>query len=112
MSDPNDPFAGQAGAASSEDYMQPHRGGKVLVFGILGIALCFIFGIMSWSMGSKDLAAIDAGRMDPAGRGITRAGLVCGKIGTFVNAAYFILMIFYIIWLVSMVSSAQRYPAY
>ena len=112
MSDLNDPFAGQAGGSAGE-YMQPHRGGKVLIFGILGIALCFIFGILAWSMGNKDLAAIDSGRMDPAGRGVTRAGLICGKIGTFVNAAYCVLMIFYIAWIVSMVSSVQqRYPAY
>jgi hypothetical protein len=112
MNDLNDPFAGQAGSSVGE-YMQPHRGGKVLVFGILGIALCFIFGILAWTMGNKDLAAMDSGKLDPAGRGKTRAGLICGKIGAFVNSAYLIFMIFYIAWIVSMVTSAQqRYPAY
>jgi hypothetical protein len=108
MSNLNDPFAGQAGATAGEELL-PHRGGKVLVFGILGIALCFVLGIVAWSMGSKDLAAIDSGRMDPAGRGVTRAGLICGKIGTFVNAAYCVVMMIYIVWFVGLIISSNRY---
>jgi len=62
--------------------VQPHRGTMVLVFGILGLLCCFIFGIIAWVMGSNDLKEIDAGRMDPSGRGITQAGQICGIIAT------------------------------
>jgi len=58
----------------------PHRGVLILVFGILGFVLCFPFGIVAWGMGSTDLKAMDAGRMDPEGRALTRAGQVLGII--------------------------------
>jgi len=60
--------------------LQPHRGVLILVFGILGFVLCFPFGIVAWVMGSTDLKAMDAGRMDPEGRALTRAGQVLGMI--------------------------------
>jgi hypothetical protein len=52
----------------------------ILVFGILGILCCFIFGIVAWAMGNGDLREMDAGRMDPAGRGLTQAGKICGIV--------------------------------
>jgi hypothetical protein len=60
--------------------MRPHRGVLVLVFGILGLVCCMIFGIVAWVMGSSDLREMDAGRMDPSGRGLTQAGKICGII--------------------------------
>ena len=33
-------------------------------------------------MGNNDLQQIDAGQMDPTGKGITNAGKICGIIGT------------------------------
>jgi hypothetical protein len=61
-------------------HMKPHRGAMILVFGILGLVICAILGIVAWVMGNADLAEMDAGRMDPSGRGITQAGKVCGMI--------------------------------
>jgi len=60
--------------------IRPHRGVLVLVFGIVGIVCCLIFGIIAWVMGSSDLREMDAGRMDPSGRGLTQAGKICGII--------------------------------
>ena len=60
----------------------PHRGALILTFGILGIACCFPFGIAAWIMGNTDLAQIEAGMMDPSGKGTTNAGRICGIIGT------------------------------
>jgi len=60
--------------------MRPHRGVLILVFGILGLVCCMIFGIVAWVMGSSDLREMDAGRMDPSGRGLTQAGKICGII--------------------------------
>ncbi len=62
--------------------LRPHRGGVVLALGILGIVVCFICGIVAWVMGNNDLREIDAGVMDPSGRGLTQAGKICGMIGT------------------------------
>jgi hypothetical protein len=58
----------------------PHRGVLVLVFGILGIVCCFAFGIAAWVMGNGDIAEMDAGRMDPSGRGLTLAGKIVGIV--------------------------------
>ena len=60
--------------------MRPGRGGMILTFGILGVVICIIFGIMAWVMGKADLAEMDAGRMNPADRGLTQAGYILGII--------------------------------
>ncbi|MGB7768587.1 MAG: DUF4190 domain-containing protein [Verrucomicrobiia bacterium] len=62
--------------------MKPHRGTLVLVFGILSLVICAPLGIAAWIMGSGDLKEMDAGTMDPSGRGTTQAGKICGIIGT------------------------------
>ena len=62
--------------------MKPHRGTLILILGILSLVVCAPLGIAAWVMGSSDLKEIDAGTMDPAGRGTTQAGKICGIIGT------------------------------
>lgn len=62
--------------------MKPHRGTLILVLGILGLVVCAPLAIAAWVMGSGDLKQIDAGTMDPSGRGTTQAGKICGIIGT------------------------------
>jgi len=62
--------------------MKPHRGTVILVLGILGLVLCMPLGIVAWIMGSADLKDMDAGTMDPSGRGNTNAGKICGMIAT------------------------------
>ena len=69
--------------------LQPHRGVVVLVLGILGIAVCFICGIVAWVMGKNDLRQIDAGIMDPSGRGMTQAGKICGMVSVILVIAVF-----------------------
>ena len=54
----------------------------ILTFGILGIACCFPLGIAAWIMGNNDMQQIEAGMMDPTGKGTTNAGKICGIIGT------------------------------
>jgi hypothetical protein len=62
--------------------MKPHRGTLILVLGILGMVVCGPLAIAAWVMGSGDLKEMDAGTMDPGGRGTTQAGKICGIIGT------------------------------
>tara|TARA_X000001036_G_scaffold95981_2_gene88703 strand:+ start:4480 stop:4740 length:261 start_codon:yes stop_codon:yes gene_type:complete len=52
----------------------------ILVFGILGLITCFPLGIAAWVMGNGDLKKMDAGVMDPDGRGSTQAGKIIGMI--------------------------------
>lgn len=63
-------------------HFAPHRGALILTFGILSIVCCFPFGIAAWIMGNNDMQQIEAGMMDPSGKGITNAGKICGIIGT------------------------------
>jgi hypothetical protein len=62
--------------------MKPHRGTLVLVLGILGLVVCQPVGIAAWVMGAADLKEMDAGTMDPSGRGTTQAGKICGMIAS------------------------------
>jgi hypothetical protein len=80
--------------SSSRRGLAPHRGGLILVFGIVGLVsnglilgcgvfallICLPFGIAAWVMGHNDLREMAAGRMDPEGEGLTRAGKVIGII--------------------------------
>ena len=73
--------------------MKTHRGTLILVLGILGIVLCFPLAIVAWVMGKQDLKEMDAGTMDPSGRGNTNAGRICGMIGTLLAAVGLVLIL-------------------
>lgn len=73
--------------------MRPHRGTMILVLGILGIVLCMICGIIAWVMGNADLREMQAGRMDRTGEGLTKAGKICGMIGTILWGLYLVFNI-------------------
>ena len=73
--------------------LQPHRGVMILVFGILGLVICMIFGIVAWVMGSGDLRAMAEGRMDPTGEGLTKAGRICGMISVALTIVVFVIWI-------------------
>lgn len=62
--------------------LKPHRGSTILVLGILSLVVFAPLGIAAWIMGNSDLKEIDAGYMDPTGRGQVQAGRVCGMIAT------------------------------
>ena len=69
--------------------MRPHRGTAILVLGIISllpICVGWILGIIAWVMGNTDLREMDAGRMDPSGRGNTQAGKICGMISVIYHA--------------------------
>ena len=77
--------------------LKPHRGTTVLVLGIIGIACCMICGIIAWVMGNNDLKEMDAGIMDPEGRGLTQGGKICGMVSVGLN------IIFLLIWIAVMI---------
>jgi len=96
------PTAPYAPAVGSDGRMlKPHRGTLVLVMGILSLVVCGVFGPIALSMGRNDLAEIDAGLMDPSGRGTVNAGRICGIIGTII----LVLQILYIVFIIVVVAS-------
>jgi hypothetical protein len=73
--------------------MKPHRGVLILVFGILSLVVCQLFGIAAWVMGNTDLQEMDNGWMDPTGRDMTKAGRICGMVGTSLLILQVVVMI-------------------
>ena len=73
--------------------MKPHRAVVILVFGILSFVVCPFFGIAAWVMGNNDLQEMDNGWMDPSGRDMTKAGRICGMVGTGLLAIQLIAII-------------------
>jgi len=69
-----------AAGRRNRSFHTPHRGALILVFGILSWVVCPIFAVVAWVMGNQDLKEMDAGRMDPEGRGLTLAGKIIGII--------------------------------
>ncbi len=74
-------WTGRSAHAPPRRY-QASKSGTVLTFGILSLALCGLFGPFAWSMGAGELRRIDAGEVDPGGRGSAQAGMICGMIAT------------------------------
>ncbi|MEZ6319129.1 MAG: hypothetical protein R3B49_10315 [Phycisphaerales bacterium] len=90
MSDMPPPSAPTGGS------MEPHRATMVFVLGLLSLILCSLCGPFAWRMGKADLAKMDAGQMDPEGKGLTKAGFICGIIGCVV----LVLQLLYVIFIV------------
>lgn len=83
---PLDDYGEEAPRRRPRPNYAPHRGVLVLVLGILSIVLqCFPLGIVAWVLGNGDLKKIRAREMDPEGEGLTKAGWICGIIGTFLG---------------------------
>ena len=97
------PFAsGQSSIHTEQYYEEAHRGGLVLGLGIgglvLSIACCplpigIFIALPAWVMGSKDMKKINAGKMNPTGRGLTKGGLICGIIGTILSLIELLLIV-------------------
>ena len=51
-----------------------------MVLSILGWFVCPICAIVAWVMSAQDLKEMDAGRMDPEGRGMTQAAKIISMI--------------------------------
>ncbi|HJQ06962.1 MAG TPA: DUF4190 domain-containing protein [Nocardioides sp.] len=58
------------------------RGTVVLVLGILSLILCAPLGIISWILGRSALKEIDQSPGRYGNRGLMKAGMICGIIGT------------------------------
>jgi len=77
--------------------VEPHRGVMILVFGILGLMVCFIFGIVAWVMGKGDLQKMKAGQMDREGEALTRVGYILGIVSTVIILAAFVIWLLIVV---------------
>jgi hypothetical protein len=78
--------------------MKPHRGVIILVYGILGFVVCPLLSVAAWVMGSNDLREMATGRMDPAGKDMTKAGRICGMVGTALLILPLVAMILFLLF--------------
>jgi hypothetical protein len=79
--------------------MQPHRATLILVLGILSLVICAICGPIAWVMANRDIAAMNSGLMDPTGLEQTKAGKICGIIGTVFLILGVIISIIYLVFI-------------
>jgi len=68
------------GNATGGGYVAAHRGGLILVLGLLGWTGCPVLSFAAWIMGSHDLREMRAGRMERSGEAATLAGMIFGMI--------------------------------
>ena len=71
--------------SSGNSAVAPHRGTLILVFGILGLVVCVIFGLIAWIMGKGDLNRISSGHMDKEGESLTKVGMILGIVSVVLN---------------------------
>lgn len=77
--------------------LKAHRGVMILILGILGLVVCFPCGIVAWFMGKADLEGMDAGTVDPDGRGLVNAGRIIGLIGAILGLLWLLFVVFGIV---------------
>ena len=96
-------FPSESGA-----YPESSQATTALVLGILGVVVCGILAPIAWSMGTKELEAIDSGRRPPQNRGTANAGRILGIIGTVLLAIgiIFIVLAFVGVFSLSLIDNA------
>lgn len=98
------------GGVGGRAYQTAHRGALVLTMGIISIFCnaAMIPGILAWVLGRADLREMDAGRMDPEGRGATTAGMIIGIIMTILGIIGIVFVILYIIFIFFLIGVAAN----
>jgi hypothetical protein len=96
---PPPPAYGYGGYAAGYGgmYPVPARGGTILVYGILSLVVCGIFGPIAWSMGNEELRRIDRGEVDPSTRGNVTAGRICGMVASILIIVGVAFALFFIV---------------
>ena len=98
--------------AYQSSYQQAVNGTTVLIFGILGLVICQIFAPFAWYMGNQAVAAIDAGRADPAERTSANIGRILGIVGTvFLILGIAFLMLGFLASVTSVSNSSSSMPS-
>src|SRR5581483_8534401 len=74
------PWTSNSAVSPMGGYVAPHRGGLILVLGLLSWMGCPLLSFEALIMGSHDLREMRSGRMDRSGEAITLAGMMFGMI--------------------------------
>jgi hypothetical protein len=85
---------GPGGAAYGAAGLKPHRSALVLGLGIVGLLCCGPLGIVAYIFGKNDLAEMDAGVMDPSGRGTTNVGRILGIVAI----VFLVIQVIYLVF--------------
>ena len=106
--------------------MAPHRGGLILGLGIgsLGVWLLSMIGVVllpccgaswllsvglaiaAWVMANADLAAMNAGNMDPYGRGNTQGGKTCAIVSVVLHVIGFVVTLVLVVLAIGIFGAA------
>jgi predicted Zn finger-like uncharacterized protein len=103
---------------------EPHRGTLILVLGIVSIVCstlgaCFAglggliglpLGIAAWVMGRRDLIKMTENLMDSQGKELTKAGWICGIIGTIMGSLCSLGFLVYLGFIFTMFNTARKMP--
>lgn len=80
-----------------QTYPEESQATTILIFGILSLVVCQLFGPVAWKMGNSELAAIDAGRRSPKDRQNANIGRILGIIGTVLLGIVLAIFLLYIV---------------
>lgn len=76
---------------------ESNRGVLILTFGIMGVIICPLLGVVAWVMGRSYLNRLNANNApESSDISMAKAGVVLGKIATFFVIAIFFLLIIFI----------------
>jgi hypothetical protein len=103
---------------------EPHRGTLILVLGISSIVssatlgwlmgvgglIGLPLGIATWVMGRRDLIKMRDGAMDDEGKELTKAGWICGIIGTIMGSVCIFVLLAYVALLFTIIPTLRRAP--
>ena len=79
--------------------LRPHRGDLVLNLSILSLYF-FPLGALAWILGGRELARIDAGLVDPEGRGSIQCARWIGAATAAINFVLFVAFAFAVLLIV------------
>ena len=83
-------------SAAPTTSVKADRGAVILTLGIIGLVIqcLFFLGTIAWIMGHNDLKEMKAGIRDASGAGLTKAGMICGIVGTAIAGLLLIWVLF------------------
>jgi hypothetical protein len=87
-------------------YPEASQAVLALVLGIIGLFVFWPVAPVAWVIGRNDVRGIDAGRRDPANRGVALAGQIMGIIGTVLLVLGVALLVVGVILLVAVGSAS------
>lgn len=94
--------------APSGRRVEPHRGVMILVFGILGLVMCVIFGILAWVMGKGDLDKMRRGVMDREGEALTKVGYILGIVSVVLNLVGILIWVLVVVLAIGAGAAAHK----